>query len=117
MGKSKESVDHLFLVSCGVLFSIVLGLAWVLPKRVVDLFTCWRGLRGSPRSTFVWKMVLSCLLWCIWRERNDRSFEDNERMVPELKSFFFKALYHCTTTLDLNLVSFYDFLDLFSLSD
>jgi hypothetical protein len=89
MGKSKEFVDHLFLVSCGVLFSIVLGLAWVIPKRVVDLFAYWRGLRGSPRNTYVWKMVPFCLLWCIWRERNDRSFEDNERMVPELTFFFF----------------------------
>jgi hypothetical protein len=60
-------------------------------------------------------MVLSCLLWCLWRERNDRSFEDNERMVAELKSFFFITLYRWTVALDLNLLSFHDFLDLFSL--
>ncbi len=54
MGKSKEFVDHLFLVSCGVLFSIVLGLAWVIPKRVIDLFAC-RKLGGSPQSAAMWK--------------------------------------------------------------
>jgi hypothetical protein len=59
-------------------------------------------------------MVPSCLLWCFWRERNDRSFEDCERTVVDLKSFFFKTLYHWTTALDLNLLSFHDFLDLFS---
>jgi hypothetical protein len=33
-------------------------------------------------------------LWCLWKERNDRSFEDRERTVVELKSFFFKTRYH-----------------------
>jgi hypothetical protein len=27
----------------------------------------------------------TCLLWCLWRERNDRNFEDRERML-ELKT-------------------------------
>jgi hypothetical protein len=31
----------------------------------------------------------SCLLWCLWREINDRSFEDRERSLEELKSLFF----------------------------
>jgi len=26
----------------------------------------------------VWKMVPCCLLWCLWRERNDRQFKDKE---------------------------------------
>jgi hypothetical protein len=56
--------------------------------RVVDLFTCWRGVFGKPQSVAVWKMVPSCLSWCIWRERNDRCFEDRESTVAELKSFF-----------------------------
>jgi hypothetical protein len=34
-------------------------------------------------------VVPSCLLWCLWRERNDRSFEDSERTTTDLKSFFF----------------------------
>lgn len=48
-------------------------------------------------------------------ERNDRNFEDREKTVVELKSFF-KTLCHKTTALDLNLLSFHDFLELFSLS-
>jgi hypothetical protein len=63
---------------CGVLSSIVLGLAWVMPRRVVDFFAFWRGL-GGPQCATVWKMFMSCLLWCFWRERNDRIFEDCER--------------------------------------
>jgi hypothetical protein len=48
--------------------------------------------------------------------KNDRNFEDNEKTLAELNYFFFKVLYHWTATLDFNLLSFHDFLDLFSLS-
>jgi len=34
-----------------------------------------------------------CLMWCIWRERNSRSFEDCERTTIELKAIIFKSLY------------------------
>ena len=33
-----------------------------------------------------------CLMWCIWRERNNRHFEDLERLVADLKLFFLKTL-------------------------
>ena len=33
-----------------------------------------------------------CLLWCIWRERNARSFEGCERPMLEIKSFFLHTL-------------------------
>jgi hypothetical protein len=29
----------------------------------------------------------------IWRKRDDRSFEDRERTLEEIKSLFFKTLY------------------------
>jgi hypothetical protein len=80
-----------------------------MPKRVVDLLTCWRGMCGNPQDAAVWKMVLSCHFWCLWRDRNDRCFEDHERPVVELISFFFKTLFHMTAALDLNVLSFYDF--------
>ena len=71
---------------------------------------------SSPKSVAMWKMISSYLLWCLQKERNDRSFEDRETMVVELKSFFLKTLFHSTSALDLNLLSFHNFLDLFSLS-
>jgi uncharacterized membrane protein len=46
------------------------GLSWVMPNQVVDLFACcWMG--GSTQSAIVWKVMVSCLLWCLWREHND----------------------------------------------
>ena len=32
------------------------------------------------------------LLWCIWKERNSRCFEDIERSMPDIKLLFFKTL-------------------------
>jgi len=78
-------------------------LAWVMSKRVVDLFACWWSA-GSTRS--VWKMVSSCLLWCLWRKINDMSFEDREKTLDD---------YLWTTAIISPLeLSFYDLLALFS---
>ena len=37
-------------------------------------------------------VVPHCLLWCIWKERNRRCFEDSERSLPDIKLLFFKTL-------------------------
>jgi hypothetical protein len=87
-----------------------------MPHRVVDLFACWwKG--GRSQSAVVWKMVPCCLIWCLWRERNDRQFEDKERTIEELISFLFYSLYSWTNAFLAPLViSFNDFLVLFSSS-
>jgi hypothetical protein len=38
-------------------------------------------------------MVPLCLKWCIWRERNAKSFEDCEKPVLELNVDMFRSLY------------------------
>jgi hypothetical protein len=118
--KSGESIDHL-LLHCeiasalwNIIFSCV-GLAWVMPRLVVDLFACWRGQFGSLHSATEWRMLPSCLMWHFWREINYRSFEDCERMVVELNAFSFNTLYHWTAAFDyFNISSFHDFLYFFS---
>jgi hypothetical protein len=50
-------------------------MSWVMPRRVVDLFACWWNHVFSG-SAAVWKMVPICILWCVWKERNFRCFED-----------------------------------------
>jgi hypothetical protein len=48
--------------------------------------------RSSKRFFFaLWKMMSSCLLWYLWKEKNDRSFEDREKTLEELKAFFFRC--------------------------
>jgi hypothetical protein len=107
-------MDHLLLhceVSCA-LWSVV-GLPWVM-LSLVDLFACWRGLYGSPQSAVVQKIVSSRLLWCLWKERINKSFEDHERTMVEFKFFFFKTLYLWTIRFAFpNLLTFHDFVGFF----
>jgi hypothetical protein len=111
---NRESVDHL-LLHCEVaraLWNAIFGrfsLSWVIPLQVVDLFACW-WMGGRSQSVVVWKMVHSCLLWCLCRERNDRHFEEKERTIEELLTFFFFSLFSWTATFLAPLViSFNDF--------
>lgn len=65
-----ESVDHLFLhyEISSALWSVIfshIGLTWVMPRKVVDLFACWKGLSGCPQGAVVWKIIPTYLLWCI----------------------------------------------------
>jgi hypothetical protein len=69
---------------------------------------------GRSWSADVWKMVSSCLLLCLWREQNDRNFEDQERTIDELKAFFYSLFSWTAAFLALLVISFNDFLILFS---
>ncbi|KAG7985003.1 hypothetical protein I3843_03G002700 [Carya illinoinensis] len=59
--KNGESVDHLFL-HCEVArtmwayFFTGLGVAWVMPRRLVDFLVYRRGLRGDLQVAVIWKM-------------------------------------------------------------
>ena len=90
---SGESTNHL-LLHCSVAWElwnmvfILFGIFWVMPKSVVDLLTCWNGLLGNSEAGKVWKMISHCLMWCLWRERNDRTFNGVEKSIPALKFNF-----------------------------
>ena len=89
-----ESLDHLLLhcpIACE-LWSLVFymfGIHWVMPHKVIELFESWQGKFGRHCNIDFWRLVPHCLIWCIWRERNARSFEGCERSMLENKSFFF----------------------------
>uniref|UniRef100_A0A2N9GB44 Integrase catalytic domain-containing protein n=1 Tax=Fagus sylvatica TaxID=28930 RepID=A0A2N9GB44_FAGSY len=70
------------------LWSVVLtlfGITWVMPRGVGDLLSCWHGPRNKSEAGKIWKMTPHCLLWCIWQERNDRTFNGVEKSIPALK--------------------------------
>jgi hypothetical protein len=81
-------VDYL-LFHCeiiGALWNTIfssIGLAWIMPSRVVDFFACWKAPGGRFQLDVVRKMIPPCLMQCLWRERNSRSFEDRERRLLE----------------------------------
>ena len=96
-----ESVDHLFL-HCGVarkLWEVIFShfnLSWVMPRSVMERFASWWA-GGRTSSAVVWKMAPLCLLWCLWKERNARCFEDVSRNLEDLIHFFLYTLFTWTT--------------------
>jgi hypothetical protein len=92
-----ESVDYLFHCPLArelwdILFCLV-GITWVMPYSVIALLESWRGFIGARRSRDVWGAAPACLMWCIWREQNQHTFEGVELSLPNLKFLFLKSLY------------------------
>ncbi len=50
------------------------GFQWVMLRKVVDLLACWQDTFGWHWHSGIWICIPHCLMWCIWRERNARSF-------------------------------------------
>jgi hypothetical protein len=115
-----ETVDHL-LLHCSLsreLWNMILalfGVQWVMPRTVLDLLACWQGSFGKHWHVEIWRCIPHCLMWCIWRERNIRSFEGVEQPLLRLKNNFLKTLFEwvCASGC-LPCESFLHFLDLCS---
>ena len=39
-----------------------------------------------------WDLIPHCIFWCIWRERNTRTFEGVERNLLEIKGTVLRTL-------------------------
>jgi hypothetical protein len=69
----------------------------------------------APFSKEVWRLAPLCLLWCIWRERNARLFEDVETPMVELRKRLLNTLYSWIAPHhSLSVFTFVDFLNLLS---
>ena len=96
--ESGESVNHLF-IHCPVasdlwtMYFNLFGVSWVMPKGVVDLLSCWNGHFGRSEVGKIWKMLLHCIMWCLWCERNARTFNGEETSIPALKFMFFQTMF------------------------
>jgi hypothetical protein len=92
-----ESVAHL-LLHCpvaGVLWTWIFhifGVHWVLSGTVADLlFSWWNGL--GRHSSDLWNLAPLCLMWVIWKERNQRIFEDVSSSDSHLLKRFTSTLF------------------------
>jgi hypothetical protein len=92
-----ETAEHL-LLHCpvaGGLWSWVLkafGIHWVISGTVAELlFSWWNGL--GRHSSDIWNLVPACLMWSIWKERNQRIFEDVFKADNQLLEGFILNLF------------------------
>jgi hypothetical protein len=96
--RAGESVNHL-MIHCEYaqeLWSMIFclfGVSWAMPPTTYDLLHCWR--RKGP-AYVVWNAIPSCLMWLLWRERNQRAFEDAERHSADLKLLIIRTLMEWT---------------------
>ena len=110
-----ESVNHL-LLHCEVARTlwnevfVRLAMVWVMPKTVEATLASWPSIRGRQPIRAMWKMIPICILWSLWRERNERTFEDKERSIEELKFLFFRTLCNWAIAVDFNGMALRDFL-------
>ena len=68
------------------------GLSWVTPRLIPDLlFGWWNWL--EKHSSQIWNFVPLCILWCIWKERNQRTFEDLDSSGNQMLASFCGTLF------------------------
>jgi hypothetical protein len=93
------------------------GVGWVMPRRGSALLACWKGRVNRRDLEIVWNLTPSCLIWCIWREKNARSFEDCLKMRSNLQLCFLKSLFEWIyANAFLNISNFVHFCALLSCS-
>lgn len=94
----KEYIRHVITKHCPVVSKLwgyafrSFGIRWVLSGSVMDLLFGWRNWFGK-QSSDVWNLVLLCVMWTIWRERNRRIFKDVESPGSQILGLFIGLLF------------------------
>jgi hypothetical protein len=55
------------------------------------LFSWWNGL--GRHSSDIWNLVPACLMWTVWKERNQRTFEDTIKVENQILEGFILTLF------------------------
>ena len=89
----EESIDHI-LLHCvltrslwNFLFSLF-GVLWVLPYSIREALLGWLGPYVGKEMKKVWFSDSLCLFWIVWKERNNKAFENEGYSVQGCKLFF-----------------------------
>ena len=94
---NEETMDHL-LLHCKFAYALwsevffIFGIQCVMPKTVTSLLFGWWNWPGKHSSNF-WNMVPACLMWLIWREHNNCTFEDIVTSIDLLKPIIAGTLF------------------------
>uniref|UniRef100_A0A7N2L696 Reverse transcriptase zinc-binding domain-containing protein n=1 Tax=Quercus lobata TaxID=97700 RepID=A0A7N2L696_QUELO len=61
-------------------------------RSIPDLLFGWWNWLGK-HSSQIWNLVLLCIFWCIWKERNRRTFEDLDSSGDQMLASFSGTLF------------------------
>lgn len=67
---------------------------WVLSRCIENVVQAWRRKLRDKNSKLVWDLIPGCIVWCVWRERNNRYFEDQARSTKQFRELFYLTLYN-----------------------
>lgn len=86
-----ESCNHL-LLGCLMTYELwsmvygLLGISWVMADTVREKIWAWRGLcKGKDCINLIHLIIF----WVIWKEMNNRAFEENENLIHKLRDWWF----------------------------
>ena len=89
-GEEAETVNHLFL-HCritNILWSIFINskyLFWVMPRNIVQSLKIWSSFAYIYGHKERWKIIPTCILWSMWKERNLRCFQNKSNSIQKMK--------------------------------
>lgn len=93
--EEEETVDHICWSYCPTLFEIYhfvvanLRIIWDWVSEALHnketLLSCHGSFVGK-KSKKAWKTTPLCLFWIIWKERNKRAFDKNEKVDQVIKN-------------------------------
>lgn len=84
--EKEESNNHLFL-HCritDVWWQLFLALAetqWMMQRITKDLLWCWNNTKTKNTQKKWWRMAPVCIRWTVWKERNNRCFENRTSSI------------------------------------
>ena len=88
---SGEKVNHLLLHVAYVLGSEVLKCSEVQAIDNSSSIIWLAKLLLGNMPVDIWNLVLACLMWSLWKERNSLVFEDAERSLDQLQSLLIRT--------------------------
>ena len=85
---------------------------WVLHSSIKRNLIAWHGASVSKGKEKAWRAAPLYLMWTLWRERNERVFNDNERTDQALKlSFLYTLVNWGRVYLETHSLSLFDFVE------
>lgn len=52
------------------------GLTWVMSPDLPSVLSSWQTLALNPKGKQIWQVAPTTVCWSIWREHNNRVFEN-----------------------------------------